>query len=215
MQIKFLSLGLLAVAVASVAADVVKVTDTDVKLHNTGSCILNNLKVENVLNDLHANVANKKRSVLSRRKINDAVRHIHHARRSENEPDEEEEDENEADENENEPDEEEEDENENEADEEEADENEVNESSSSESMRRREWEEDEEEVDEDEEEEDEWVEDEDEVDEQDASKITKRDITNDLLGGAIGSSTGGLLGSDPKAKAAGTNAAAGLVDNLI
>lgn len=82
MQIKYLTLGLLIAAVASTTADVVKVTDTDVKLHNTGSCILNNLKVKDVLNDPHVNVANKKRSVLSRRKVADTIRrrsNIHYA----------------------------------------------------------------------------------------------------------------------------------------
>ncbi|KAL9541765.1 hypothetical protein MBANPS3_008938 [Mucor bainieri] len=198
MQVKFLSLGLIAIAAATLVAagGVADVSDTNVRAHNTGSCLLNNLKVKNVLNNLNVNVASKKRSVLSRRKIARTVSHMHHrhARRSENEPDEEEEDEDEADENENERDEEEEDENENEADEEEADENEVDESSVSKAMRRREWEDEE---DENENEGDEDEEDEDEVDEQAASKLSKRDLTSGLLGG------GGLLGSGGKAKTAG------------
>lgn len=203
MQIKFLSLGLIAIAAATlVAADTVKVSDTNVRAHNTGSCLLNNLKVKDVLNNLNVNVASKKRSVLSRRKVARTVSHMHHrhARRSENEPDEEEEDEDEADENENERDEEEEDENENEADEEEADENEVDESNASKTMRRREWEQDEDEDEEDE--------DEDEADEQTAATLSKRDLTSGLLGG------GGLLGSSGKTKTAGAGSSGGLTDGL-
>ncbi|KAK4513805.1 uncharacterized protein ATC70_005811 [Mucor velutinosus] len=199
MQIKFLSVGLIALAATLVAADTVKVSDTNVGAHNTGSCLLNNLKVEDVLNNLNVNVASKKRSVLSRRKVARTVSHMHHHRhnrRSENERDEEEEDEDEADENENERDEEEEDENENEADEEEADENEVDESSASKAMRRREWEQDEDE-------------DEDEVDEQTVSKLSKRDLASGLLGG------GGLLGSGCEANTAGTaSSSGGLTDGL-
>ncbi|GAN05239.1 hypothetical protein MAM1_0085c04708 [Mucor ambiguus] len=138
MQIKYISLGVLVALVASTtASDTVGVSGLDVTAINTASGIANNVKVNDVLEDLRANVASSKRSVLSRREIirsskrsalsrreiaRALARRVH--RRSENEPDEEEEDENEADENENEPDEEEADENENEADEEEADENE-------------------------------------------------------------------------------------------
>ncbi|KAF1801600.1 hypothetical protein V8B55DRAFT_1035330 [Mucor lusitanicus] len=142
MQIKYISLGLFVALVASAtASDTARVSDLDVNAHNVASGIANNVKVKNVLNDLHANVANSKRAVLSRRDVLRATRRVH--RRSENEPDEEEEDENEnepdeeeADENENEADEEEADENENEPDEEEADENEVNESGYAKALRR-------------------------------------------------------------------------------
>ncbi|KAK4513807.1 uncharacterized protein ATC70_005813 [Mucor velutinosus] len=147
MQIKYISLGLLVALVASTtASDTVHVSDLDVAAHNTASGIANNVRVNDVLGNLRANVANSKRVVLSRRDLARAARRVH--RRSENEPDEEEEDENEADENENEPDEKEADENENEADEheadenenepdeEEADENEVNESGYAKALRR-------------------------------------------------------------------------------
>ncbi|KAI8643335.1 hypothetical protein BD408DRAFT_415066 [Parasitella parasitica] len=148
MQIKYITLGFLLAAVAS-EASVLKVTHTHVRAHNTGSNLLNGLKIKNVLNHANVRVASKKRGVLSRRRAARA------ARRSENEPDEEEADENEPNENENEPDENEPnenenepdenepeenenepDENENEPDENEPDENEVNESSSSKVSRR-------------------------------------------------------------------------------
>ncbi|CAO0792036.1 unnamed protein product [Mucor circinelloides] len=94
MQIKFLTLGLLVAAVSMASAGLIKVEDTNVKAKNTASCIANNLKVKNVLNDARVNVANKKRSVLSREKV------VHIVRRAEQEPeaDEEEEDEEEEDE---------------------------------------------------------------------------------------------------------------------
>ncbi|KAL9541764.1 hypothetical protein MBANPS3_008937 [Mucor bainieri] len=94
MQIKFITVGLLFAAVSMASAGLVKVEDTNVKAKNTASCIANNLKIKNVLNDARVNVANKKRSVLPREKV------IHIVRRAEQEPeaDEEEEDEEEEDE---------------------------------------------------------------------------------------------------------------------
>ncbi|KAL7322152.1 hypothetical protein PS15p_211817 [Mucor circinelloides] len=70
MQIKFLSLGLLAAAVAAVAADTVNVHDTDVNAHNTLSGIANGVKVNDVAENLRANVAS---GLLSRREIADAI----------------------------------------------------------------------------------------------------------------------------------------------
>ncbi|KAL7308083.1 hypothetical protein PS15m_011980 [Mucor circinelloides] len=70
MQIKFLFLGLLAAAVAAVAADTVNVHDTDVNAHNTFSGIANGVKVNDVAENLRANVAS---GLLSRREIADAI----------------------------------------------------------------------------------------------------------------------------------------------
>ncbi|KAK4513806.1 Cu-binding protein [Mucor velutinosus] len=94
MQIKFLTVGLLLAAVSMASAGVIKVEDTNVSAKNTASCIANNLKIKDVLNDARVNVANKKRSALS----GEQVARI--ARRAEQEPeaDEEEEDEEEEDE---------------------------------------------------------------------------------------------------------------------
>ncbi|CAO3656616.1 unnamed protein product [Mucor fragilis] len=95
MQIKFLTVGLLFAAVSMASAGLIKVEDTKVKAKNTASCIANNLKIKNVLNDARVNVANKKRDVkLAHEKV------VHIARRAEQEPeaDEEEEDEDEEEE---------------------------------------------------------------------------------------------------------------------
>ncbi|GAN05238.1 hypothetical protein MAM1_0085c04707 [Mucor ambiguus] len=98
MQIKFLTIGLLFAAVSMASAGLIKVDDTKVRAKNTASCIANNLKVKNVLNNAQVNVANKKRDVLPLEKVVYNVRRAEQKPEADEEEEEEEEEEDEEDE---------------------------------------------------------------------------------------------------------------------
>ncbi|EPB89770.1 hypothetical protein HMPREF1544_03433 [Mucor circinelloides 1006PhL] len=70
MQIKFLSLGLLAAAVAAVAADTVNVHDIDANTYNTPSGITNGIRANHIAENLRANAAS---GLLSHREIAHAI----------------------------------------------------------------------------------------------------------------------------------------------